>query len=195
MLGYGIETTAQAAGVSKNSVLRAEHGEDIRPVTARKIAGALNVEVADLLGTEYPKGERRSSLEPSFEDALADERREAIYQPWLELANRYAERWEAKIAAGDFDLGGVTEFAATVEHLLSVLGPLNREEQRGLPPQPYSHGVPAAKTGRAIHRLLDLFNPLLEAGAANLKNSELEKLRQAHTERETEPGPSVRRAS
>jgi transcriptional regulator with XRE-family HTH domain len=195
MLGYGIETTAQVAGVSKNSVLRAEHGEDIRPVTARKIAGGLNVEVADLLGAEYPKGGRRSSLEPSFEDALADERRDAVYQPWVELADNYAERWEDKIATGDFDLGSVNEFVATVEHLLAALGPLNMEEQRELPPQPYSHGVPAARTGRAIHRLLDLFNPLLEAGQAKFNNSELEKLRQGHAEREAEPGPSVRRAS
>ena len=51
MLGYGLEKTAEVAGVSKNSVLRAEHEEDIRPVTARKIATALKVEVADL----FPK--------------------------------------------------------------------------------------------------------------------------------------------
>ena len=50
MLGYGLEKTAQEAGISKNSVLRAEHEEDIRPVTARKIAGALHVSVADLIG-------------------------------------------------------------------------------------------------------------------------------------------------
>lgn len=50
MLGYGLETTAERAGVSKNSVLRAEHEEDIRPVTARKIAAALEVRVADLVG-------------------------------------------------------------------------------------------------------------------------------------------------
>ncbi len=50
MLGYGVEKTAEVAGVSKNSVLRAEHEEDIRPVTARKIATALQVRVADLLG-------------------------------------------------------------------------------------------------------------------------------------------------
>lgn len=48
MLGYGVEKTAEEAGVSKNSVLRAEHEEDIRPVTARKIAAALEVEVRDL---------------------------------------------------------------------------------------------------------------------------------------------------
>jgi transcriptional regulator with XRE-family HTH domain len=50
MLGYGLEKTAQEAGISKNSVLRAEHEEDIRPVTARKIAAALQVSVADLIG-------------------------------------------------------------------------------------------------------------------------------------------------
>jgi transcriptional regulator with XRE-family HTH domain len=50
MLGYGLEKTAQEAGISKNSVLRAEHEEDIRPGTARKIAAALQVPVADLVG-------------------------------------------------------------------------------------------------------------------------------------------------
>ena len=50
MLGYGIETVAEEAGVSKNSVLRAEHEEDIRPLTSRKIAAALGVRVADLIG-------------------------------------------------------------------------------------------------------------------------------------------------
>jgi transcriptional regulator with XRE-family HTH domain len=50
MLGYGLEKTAQEAGISKNSVLRAEHEEDIRPVTARKIAAALDVPVANLIG-------------------------------------------------------------------------------------------------------------------------------------------------
>lgn len=57
LLGYGIETTADAAGVSKNSVLRAEHEEDIRPVTARKIAAALEVRVADLLGKAEASGQ------------------------------------------------------------------------------------------------------------------------------------------
>lgn len=49
LLGYGLEKTAEEAGVSKNSVLRAEHGEDIRPLTSRKIAAALGVEVVDLI--------------------------------------------------------------------------------------------------------------------------------------------------
>lgn len=51
MLGYGTEKVAEEAGVSKNSVLRAEREEDIRPLTARKIAGALELPVANLLKT------------------------------------------------------------------------------------------------------------------------------------------------
>jgi transcriptional regulator with XRE-family HTH domain len=58
LLGYGIEKTAEEAGISKNSVLRAEHGEDIRPITARKIAAALGVTVADLYKeAEFPKAQ------------------------------------------------------------------------------------------------------------------------------------------
>jgi transcriptional regulator with XRE-family HTH domain len=183
MLGYGIETTAQAAGVSKNSVLRAEHGEDIRPLTARKIAGALNVEVADLLGAEYPKGESRSSLEPSLEDALADERREAIYQPWLEFVNAYADGWEARLAAGDFDLGSLDEFVRFTDTLMPTLHKLNAAEQQDLPPQEFSFGLPAANTGQAISRLLDLLNPMIAAAAEKFPQDELEPLRRKRDER------------
>lgn len=63
MLGYGVEKTAEEAGVSKNSVLRAEHEEDIRPGTARKIAAALGVAVADLLEADTPKGQAPPPLE------------------------------------------------------------------------------------------------------------------------------------
>ncbi len=84
-LGYSIELGAQKAGVAKNSLLRAEHGGDIRPSTARKLAAALEVEVSDLLGTpEAPKDEA-PSLQQSLDDMLKEERRaEAI----RELENR-----------------------------------------------------------------------------------------------------------
>jgi transcriptional regulator with XRE-family HTH domain len=52
LLGYGLDKTAEEAGVAKNSVLRAERGEEIRHSTARKIAAALGIRVADLLTEE-----------------------------------------------------------------------------------------------------------------------------------------------
>lgn len=68
-LGYSLETVGEKAGTSKNSVLRAEHEEDIRPLTARKIAEALGVEVAELIREPTaPKAESPSrSLSPEAE--------------------------------------------------------------------------------------------------------------------------------
>jgi excisionase family DNA binding protein len=129
-----------------------------------------------------PKANRRSSLEPSLFNGLEDERREANYQAWLDFVNRYADRWEARIAAGDFDLGNVNEFIATVEDLMPVLHELNTDEVRELPDQPYSFGAPGAKTGVAILRLGELIDPLIKAGAAKFDSTELEQLRRKRDE-------------
>lgn len=51
-LGYSLAKAAKEAGVSEGTVLRADHGEEIRPSTARKIAVGLGVEVADLIREE-----------------------------------------------------------------------------------------------------------------------------------------------
>jgi transcriptional regulator with XRE-family HTH domain len=72
MLGYSIEMAAREAGVSKNSVLRAEHKEDIRPVTARKIAAALGVAVADLIG-ESESSKVSAALSPEWALAAPDD--------------------------------------------------------------------------------------------------------------------------
>jgi hypothetical protein len=98
LLGYGIEKVAEEARVSKNSVLRAEHEGDIRPLTARRIAAALKVDVADLLQEgESPTEASRWSFEPSFNDILEEERRADYYRPWTNLLARTAARWEAEI--------------------------------------------------------------------------------------------------
>ena len=185
VLGYGIEKAAEEAGVSKNSVLRAEHEEDIRPLTARKIAAALDVRVADLIAEpEYPLREAPPSQQLTFNGVLEDERREAIYTSWLAFADLYADRWEKRIAAGDFDPGSINEFVRVSEDLMAVLKELNRAEVAELPPQPYSFGLPAATTGRAIYRLLGLLDPMIEAGAAMFEADALEPLRQKRIERD-----------
>ena len=196
-LGYGIEKVAEEAGTSKNSVLRAEHEGDIRPLTARKIASALGLQVADLIKEEpeVPLGAAPPSQEKLFNNGvLEEERRADQYSPWLDFVNRYADRWEERIKAGDFDLGNVNEFIATIDDLMRTLHTLNAEEQQGLPQQPYSFGVPAAKTGVAINRLSELIDPLIAAGAAKFENSELEqRLRQKRAEQEAALEDPVRR--
>jgi transcriptional regulator with XRE-family HTH domain len=87
-LGRTMEMVGQEADVSKNSILRAEHGGDIRPVTARKIAQALGVEVVDLV--EEPTAPKaRTSL--SLQD---EQRRSNEIDRWLAYANFRAWAWE-----------------------------------------------------------------------------------------------------
>jgi transcriptional regulator with XRE-family HTH domain len=62
--------------------------------TLERVAGALGVEVADLLG----KASAPPSLEPSFNDVLEEERRTPPLQSWTALVSRVADRWEKEIA-------------------------------------------------------------------------------------------------
>ncbi len=48
-LGYTMEMVGRESGVVKSTVIRAEHGEEIRHSSARKIAAGLGLEVADLV--------------------------------------------------------------------------------------------------------------------------------------------------
>ena len=58
-LGSSLEIVGKEAGVSRNTAMRAEHGGEIRPVTARRIAAALGVEVADLIKEPTAEEEER----------------------------------------------------------------------------------------------------------------------------------------
>jgi hypothetical protein len=137
-------------------------------------------------GKTSPKSTSRSSLEPSLFYGLEEERREAIYQPWLDLVNRYAARWEARIDAGDFDLGRLDEFDRVTDDLLETLSPLGLQEKREQPPDyPYTYGP---IVGEALGRILGLFNPMLAAAAQKypqeVLGDELEALRRKHDELE-----------
>jgi len=62
--------------------------------TLAKIAGALGVEVADL----FPKALGRSSLEPSLNDALEEERRSSLL---IGALSKTAERWQTTVSNPD----------------------------------------------------------------------------------------------
>ncbi len=51
-LGWSMKEVAANAGVDETTVLNAEHGKEIRPITARRLAAGLGVEVVDLLPPE-----------------------------------------------------------------------------------------------------------------------------------------------
>lgn len=95
VLGYGLEKTAKEAGISKNSVLRAEHEEDIRPGTARKIAIALGVRVADLVIEEGETLKDPAPHEEEIYDPRASElRRENYLTTLFTFARKQTRRWE-----------------------------------------------------------------------------------------------------
>src|SRR4051794_26308141 len=68
---------ARKVGMSKNTILSAEHGGDIRPTTARKIAEALDVEIGDLLGeADSPLAEAPPAQDKLFDNGgLVGQRR------------------------------------------------------------------------------------------------------------------------
>jgi excisionase family DNA binding protein len=96
------------------------------------------------------------------------------YTAICEFVDSYVARWEERIASGNFDLGAFNEFAYTLNRdLAPVLRRLNDQEVRDVGEQPFSHGVPAALTGRALHQLIDLLDPLTEAMGEKLEEAEV----------------------
>jgi transcriptional regulator with XRE-family HTH domain len=64
--GWTLETAAEYAEVALGTLLRAEHGEDIRPSSGRRIARAFGVDISELVpdqpGVVPPKVSAPSSL-------------------------------------------------------------------------------------------------------------------------------------
>jgi transcriptional regulator with XRE-family HTH domain len=56
-------TLGERAGVSQHTILRIEHGEELRPPTARKLADALGVDITDLLASP-PAAQLAGKAEP-----------------------------------------------------------------------------------------------------------------------------------
>jgi transcriptional regulator with XRE-family HTH domain len=107
LLGYGLDKTAEEAGVSKNSVLRAERGEEIRHSTARKIAAALGVRVADLLTEESsdPLAQALASQDRLFDgarerDAFVERVKEYIDTRVAHYEKRLSEAEQGGVLAG-----------------------------------------------------------------------------------------------
>ncbi len=79
--GWTQKDLAHESGVSVRSIAGYETGATIRPNTARKLAEALDVEVADLVVTASGKEEAPSSLQPPLNGFAEEERRAAT--EWL----------------------------------------------------------------------------------------------------------------
>lgn len=124
-----------------------------------------------------PKG-RAATYSAYREDVRGEDAYPDPYSALSEVVENFAERWERRIESGDFELGSYKEFVSTLtQDIGPTLRRLNEQEVRHLPPQPYSGGVPAASTGRATNRLLELLNPVIAAMHSKMQESELAQFR------------------
>jgi hypothetical protein len=89
-LGYGVAKVAEEAGIAKGSALRAEHGEDLRPITARRVARALGVKVADLMPDPSLSTEWATSVsDEAFRQGL---KRASVEQLWSLIRELVADK-------------------------------------------------------------------------------------------------------
>jgi transcriptional regulator with XRE-family HTH domain len=110
---------ADVSGVSLRSVAGYEGGAHVRPNTARKLAQALNVEVADLVRADsYPKAQAPPSPEqPDFNGLLEEERRVAIRSQlgsWRGMHEESVARWSRAIDRGFSSAAAAAAFCAEV---------------------------------------------------------------------------------
>lgn len=93
--GFSQRALAKESGVSPATIYELENGRrKPNPSTLRKLASALDVEVADLLGAEYPKDVAPPSLQPSFNGLLEEERRSRYLRSWRAFVWKLVHRWE-----------------------------------------------------------------------------------------------------
>jgi len=86
---------AARAGLDPSTVNQIERGaREASPATLRKLAEALDVGIAELLGDVSPKARAARPLEPSFNGLLAEERRTGYLRAWRAFVWKLVHRWE-----------------------------------------------------------------------------------------------------
>ena len=97
-LALSIENASAKAQVSAHTWVRAEHGEELRPSSVRRIAEALGAEPGQLMGgATAPKAPSRSPLEPSLFNGLEEERR--LINTLGPIVMAAEKAWEAHLTA------------------------------------------------------------------------------------------------
>jgi transcriptional regulator with XRE-family HTH domain len=127
---------SERSGVAQGTISDIERGKrKPRGRTLRKLAQVLGVEVADLLGESETLKAEAPPLEPSLEDALAEERRLHYLNPWADYIQLLARNVEREIEQGHVtDLNWCGEFTRDVislTHLYNRILPPPEEQTEG----------------------------------------------------------------
>ncbi len=105
-LGWTLETLAEKAEVAKGTVLRAEHGEDVRPSSGRRIAQALGAELSDLIPdkpgrVEELVGAGKAEAPPP---SGPEDGETPVSLSDAEVLSTVAALWEAQLSRGLYDV-------------------------------------------------------------------------------------------
>lgn len=162
--GWSIARTAEEAGISNNSVLRAEHEEEVSVGTVHKLAAALKVDVGELVGEPALAGKalgpdrQREGDEPAGPGVLDRGDATSAAAVWrTEYENRLDEmldRWEGQLEERVEDLA-----AGKRDAFFAWLAEIERYGR------PQVSGIVAAHTATAAHEFEAMIemNPFLQA--------------------------------
>jgi transcriptional regulator with XRE-family HTH domain len=180
------QEVADRAGTSLFTIQRIERGEgNVRPKTGRAVASALGVPIEELL----PKASAPHSSEPSFSDALDEERRAHSWRVWTDYVRAVGKRWEREYlkpnGARDLVLARELDFQARVlTHTITedVVRPMFAEIRAGL-----VDGATEAAFRREVADLVDELDRMSDivvaiAGRAAQQKRETQQLQRRQRE-------------
>lgn len=166
MRGLNQVDLAKASGVSQNTISEIETGRrEARPATLRKLANALDIEIADFFEeADRPKAPAPPSSEPTlFNGVLDEERRANEIDRWLAYATLRAGAWEEQAEKEESalfqDWQTATEFDSEVAREHAELTRIVDDDLWGL----IGEGILDAERERLAAQLIAAVNELWAA--------------------------------
>ena len=179
--GWSQKDLAEESGVGQDTISGIESGRhEPRPSTLRKLADALDVEVADFFrepavpfdeapGETGPAvvavGATREEATEKLEQQLYSPAR--IAQDW----RRLAQRWEKRLEKGDFDARSLEDFIDTLEDVALSMQASVAAERRELRAR---YGEDVARNRAVLRPVLDRLSTLVGDALRKIDAKELE---------------------
>jgi transcriptional regulator with XRE-family HTH domain len=151
---------ADVSGVSLRSVAGYEGGAHARPNTARRLAEALNVEVADLVGADsYPKAQAPPSPTQPPLNGFEEERRTQHLYVWKSYLSRRVE-WCERVLQKSREDSFLNPFLSldTAIQWAMYVGIESTQLRNALQPEIRSYTDADSEIVGELHALLDRFD-------------------------------------
>jgi transcriptional regulator with XRE-family HTH domain len=179
--GWSQKDLAEESGVGQDTISGIESGRhEPRPSTLRKLADALDVEVADFFREPaVPLAEAPGEAGPAVVavGATPEEATEKLEQQLYSPARiaqdwrRLAQRWEKRLEKGDFDARSLEDFIDTLEDVALSMQASVAAERRELRAR---YGEDVARNRAVLRPVLDRLSTLVGDALRKIDAKELE---------------------